>query len=233
MKQAFDIATSTYAVSRLSGYGIEEAMRHWKTRFESPDAFRREVIKHPLLEPLGIYIARHWDDTQPISVQEALMESNLEKRRVMFDCIGVTRLFQKLNPRLLDRQVLQKDQTRWDKDNNPYPYSYEDVYELYVIDREHLFPDRIRDNSMRMEDVYAVRCWCTGNTGSMFPRRRSSQIAGIRIPLLRMLSRRLPGRSGLGSVFPNASTGREISLSSKPPKHPYRLHLTIFPKIST
>src|SRR5690606_8752688 len=99
----------------------------------------RDVIKHPALEELFDFTAEIWDNITPISVQEALQEANLERRRVMFDCIGVVKLFQSLEPELLDKQTISKTRTRWNARNEPYEYHYEDTYELYRLDGKKLF----------------------------------------------------------------------------------------------
>lgn len=154
-----NLQDATYYVSGLQGFTLSEALKLWKAKFETIKHFRRDVITHPSLEQLGGFVEEMWDGIVPVSVQEALKEKNTEKRRVMFDCIGVAKLFAALEPELIDRQILSKQRTRWDERNNPYPHQFEDVYELYQIDGEKLFDTESRWS--KPEPVYAVRCWCT------------------------------------------------------------------------
>lgn len=157
--KTLDFKNADYAVSWRQGYTLSEAMRLWKTKFETFEHFRREVIVSPYLAELGAFINEMWDSIEPLTVTEALTENNSEKRRVMFDCIGVTKLFAQMEPTLLDRQVITKERTRWDEQNRPYKKTYDDTYELYQIDGEKMFgPDQ---NGRSANPVYAVRCWCT------------------------------------------------------------------------
>lgn len=158
MKQ-YNFQAADYCVSGLRGFTLTEALRFWKAKFETIKHFRRDVITHKGLENLGDFVSEMWDSISPISVQEALAEKNMERRRVMFDCIGVARLFKELEPELLDRQVLHKSRTRWDNTNKLYVHAFEDTYELYQLDGNKLFEPLSQWN--KPNPVYAVRCWCT------------------------------------------------------------------------
>lgn len=150
---------ATYYLSRLPGFTLSEALRFWKAKFETISHFKRDVITHERLEDLGIFVEEIWDTIVPISVQDALREQNTERRRVMFDCIGVAKLFQQLDPELLDRQVVPKTRIRWDGNNKPWTHQFEDVYELYKIEGSKMF-DQV-NKWQKPNPVYAVRCWCT------------------------------------------------------------------------
>lgn len=154
-----NLHTATYYVSGLRGFTLSEALQFWKTKFETFKQFKRAVIKHVSLEELGTFVEEMWDSIQPVTVRDALQEQNVEKRRVMFDCIGVTRLFSELDPELIDRQVITKQRTRWDQNNTAWKHQFEDVYELYKIDGHKLF---VAINEWQKPNpVFAVRCWCT------------------------------------------------------------------------
>lgn len=155
----FDIQTAEYSVCRLEGLSLSEALRLWKAKFETIKHFKKEVIRHSALERLGEFVADMWDNIEPVTVQGALQEKNMEKRRVMFDCIGVSRLFKELEPNLLDRQVLNKVRTRWNENNEPYEHQFEDTYELYRLDGNKLFT--VKERWSEPNPVYAVRCRCT------------------------------------------------------------------------
>lgn len=149
----------TYVTSGLQGLSLTEALRLWKTKYQDFKDFQREVINHEGLKDFEEFVLESWDDIEPVTVQEALALENTEKRRVYFDCIGVNKLFTSLEPKLLDRQVINKKRTRWDDNNDPYTYEFEDVYELYELDGEKLFG---KDRWGRPANpVFSVRCWCT------------------------------------------------------------------------
>src|SRR5690606_31678634 len=131
-----EFANAEYFVCNLGGFKLSEAMRYWKAKFETFKHFKRDVITHPGLTEFGAFVEENWNTIDPITVPEALQEKNVEKRRVMFDCIGVSKLFSELDPELLDSQVLKKQRTRWDDNNKPYTYEYDDIYELYKIPGE-------------------------------------------------------------------------------------------------
>lgn len=155
----FNFTTAEYAVSGLSGFSLKDAMRFWKAKFETVKHFKRDVIKHNALVELGSFVEEMWDDILPITTEEALREQNMERRRAMFDCIGVSNLFKALKPQLLDKQIINKVRTRWDERNHPYEHRFDDTYELYKIEGHKLFK---QVNEWRTPDpVYAVRCWCT------------------------------------------------------------------------
>ena len=148
-----------YSVSGIPGYSLDEALAHWKAKYETVKHFKRDVIKHQGLKDFGEFVEEMWDNIAPITVEGAFGEMNLEKRRVMFDCIGVPKLFAELNPDLLDKQTIAKNRTRWDENNLPYVYQFEDTYELYKIDGNKLF--KVDSEWVRPTSIYAVRCWCT------------------------------------------------------------------------
>ncbi|WP_343566250.1 hypothetical protein [Sphingobacterium sp.] len=154
-----NLEAATYYVSGLAGFNLTEALRFWKTKFETIKHFKRDVITHPYLKDLDDFVSEMWDSIDPITVQQALAEKNTERRRVMFDCIGVAKLFSQLEPELLNKQVLSKTRTRWDQDNKPWKHQFEDVYELYRIEGKKLFEPV--SQWQKPNDVFAVRCWCT------------------------------------------------------------------------
>lgn len=107
-----------------------------------------------------MFVEECWNRIEPVTVEEALKVENTEERRTYFDAIGVEKLFKSLDPKLLDRQVLKKNRTRWDDELNEYTYTFEDVYELYEIEATKMFKID-RWGNTPTDHVYAVRCWCT------------------------------------------------------------------------
>ena len=154
----------SYSVSNYTEFDLNTALRLWKTKFEDYKKFYKEVITHPALEEFGVFVWEMWDSILPVTAAEAFTISNIEERRVYFDCIGPQKLFKSLNPELLDAQTITKSRCRWKEDNSEYTTCYNDVYELYKIPGEKLFGDRLRPNMWgppRITPIYAVRCWCT------------------------------------------------------------------------
>ena len=115
-----------------------------------------------MLDELCDFVENIWDDINPVTVEEAFSQQNLEARRTYFDSIGVINLFKSLDPKLLDRQEVVKTRQRWDENNEQYQVEYKDLYELYKIDGKKLFPEEAnKTGEDRPIPVYAVRCWCT------------------------------------------------------------------------
>lgn len=152
--------TYTYIVNNQDGFSLSEALRLWKTKYKEFKDFERDVITHPGLYNFRDFVKEMWDDILPITVEEAFKIENIETRRNYFNCIGVETLFKQLNPKLLDRQVIKKKRARWDDTNTQYEHTFEDVYELYEIPGDKLFPKNISDRNIS-NPVFAVRCWCT------------------------------------------------------------------------
>jgi len=155
-----DYSKHTYIVNGRDGYTLSVALRLWKTKYETDFRdFARDVTPHESLHDFRDFVEAMWDEIVPVTVEEGLSQANAEDRRNYFDAIGVEKLFKQLNPELKDRQVIKKKRTRWDDNNDPFEYEFEDVYELYEIPGEKLFgQDRWGRNA---NPVYAVRCWCT------------------------------------------------------------------------
>jgi len=154
-----DFSNYTYNVNGTSKLSLTEALRLWKAKYPEFIDFKKDVITHPGLHEFGDFVREMWDSIEPVNVKEALSQTNTETRRLYFDCIGVRKLFAELEPELMDRQVIKKKRTRWDDNNDPYEYEFEDVYELYRIKGTKMF-DKNRWGQ-EPNDVYAVRCWCT------------------------------------------------------------------------
>ncbi len=149
-----------YTVNGLAGFTLTEALRLWKTKYaEDFRDFEKDVITAESLHEFRDFVKEVWDDIQEVTVGEALKHENTELRRTYFDAIGIQKLFSQLEPELLDRQVIKKKRTRWDSNNDPYEYEFEDIYELYTIPGGKLFgKDRW---GREASPVYSVRCWCT------------------------------------------------------------------------
>ena len=165
MALQFDFRKATYSVSGQSGISLDEAVRLWVTKYPSFEHFNRAVIKgkSSALKDFGDFMEEIWDSVEKITAGEAFKQKNAEMRRIYFDAIGVVELFKSVEPKLLDKKVIKKKRTRWDNNNDPYEYLFEDVYELYAVDPAKLYEGTDQQRSFfggnRM--YIAVRCWCT------------------------------------------------------------------------
>ena len=157
---SIDYSKHKYIVNGRKGYDLTTALRLWKTKYQTDFRdFVRDVTPHESLFDFRDFVESMWADIIPVTVQEALSQTNTEDRRNYFDAIGVEKLFKELNPELKDRQVIKKKRTRWDNNNDPYEYEFEDIYELYRMPGEKLYAADRWGN--KPNAVYAVRCWCT------------------------------------------------------------------------
>lgn len=155
----YDYANLEYTVSGRTGFTLTQALKLWRAKYDDIKDFQKEVASHESLNDFYDFVAEIWDSIEPVTVLEALSQSNAEIRRIYFDCIGVAKLFKELNPTLRNRQVIHKKRMNWDDDDQPYTKEFEDVYEVYEMEGTKLFDvDRW---GRTPNSVYAVRCWCT------------------------------------------------------------------------
>ena len=153
-------AEQTYVVNNRSGFDLTTALKLWKTKYaDDYRDFQKEVITHESLNDFDQFVQECWSKIEPITVDEALKVANTEERRTYFDAIGIEKLFKGLDPKLLDKQVIDKKRQRWDDDFKEYTQTFEDIYELYQIDGEKLYDKDRWGNPPN--PVFAVRCWCT------------------------------------------------------------------------
>ncbi|MFO0453031.1 MAG: hypothetical protein ACK52I_30960 [Pseudomonadota bacterium] len=149
----------SYIVCGQGGFKLSEALKLWKAKYPEFIDFKKDVITNPSLEDFGKFIEEYWNSIIPVTVEEALRQENTEIRRTYFDCIGVQKLFNSLDPKLLNKQIITKKRANWDDENKEIFRTFEDVYELYEIEGKKLFD---KDRWGREPNpVYAVRCWCT------------------------------------------------------------------------
>jgi len=153
-------ADYTYIVNGREGFDLTTAIRLWKTKYaEDYRDFQKDVITNESLYDFDQFVQECWNKIEPVTVEDALRVTNAEERRTYFDAIGIQKLFQSLQPELLDRQVIKKKRTKWDDNNDPMEYEFKDVYELYKIEGSKLFEkDRW---GQEPNPVFAIRCWCT------------------------------------------------------------------------
>lgn len=141
----------------------DTALKYWKKVHKNFDDFFANVIAnnaHPEMLELGEYVSEKWDSIPDVSVQQAFEEKNIEVRRLFFKAIGVSELFKELEPKLIDKQILEKEGVSW-VDIEEVPVTMRDEYELYEIQGSKLFPEEKNEWRVKNATIYAVRCWCS------------------------------------------------------------------------
>lgn len=153
---------TNYVIQNIKGFDFNTFCKAMKVRYGKYEDFIRNNKTVP---SLAGQLKDLWDDIRPLTAQEAFKESNQEKKRVLFSCIGPKRLFEEIKPTLIDRQILQKKNNRWNEKSKPYIDDIEDIYELYEVDEKSLFPEKYMDDDdlikSHNEKYRVVRCWCT------------------------------------------------------------------------
>ncbi len=156
-----DYSKQDYIVNNRSGYDLTTALRLWKTKYQDDYRdFQKDVITHESLKDFDAFVQECWDSVVPVTVEEALQLENTEERRTYFDAIGIQKLFEGLDPKLLDKQTIKKSRVRWDDEFKEYTHEFEDIYELYEIEATKMFKTD-RWGNEPTQHIYAVRCWCT------------------------------------------------------------------------
>lgn len=97
-----------------------------------------------------------WNDIQPLSFKEIAKLENLEQRRVGIVCLGLEKLIKEVNPKLLDKQTIQKTTTWINRNGDLENKTFNDTYELYQVDGSY-FSEGL-EQYQRMEDSYFVKC---------------------------------------------------------------------------
>lgn len=148
-----------YIVEGTGGFNLSTALKLWKTKYKDFTDWKKDVAQSKHLHDFSNFVEECWKSIEKVSVKEAFVEENLDRKRVYFSCIGVVEMFKSLSPVLKDKQTITKNRAKWDDGNKETMYTFEDTYELYEIDGKKLFG---KDKWGRQANsVYAVRCWCT------------------------------------------------------------------------
>lgn len=106
----------------------------------------------------------HDENCKPWTAKEIFALDNQEQKYLLFSMIGADKIEEEMQPTLIDRQVLNKTQYRYDvknkgvhklterfkrEDLTEEEVTYEDIYELYKFDKS-----KLNTNN----DVFYVRC---------------------------------------------------------------------------
>ena len=101
-----------------------------------------------------------YETLMPITVKEAISLPNSEQRAVALKSFAIEEIVEDLKAILVDKQIIKKQQVRWDENLKPYKHQFEDVYELYKIPSKMLGLEPNWGDAASL-DVYFVKCNCT------------------------------------------------------------------------
>jgi hypothetical protein len=102
-----------------------------------------------------------WDDIQPITFQEIMQITNLEKRRIAFEKFGIEKLLSNIKSELIDSQTLRKTSMWVNEDGSFENVEYDDTYELYRVDATQVVDGAIRSwfsETNPNQNLFFVKC---------------------------------------------------------------------------
>lgn len=124
------------------------------TTFDFAEGIRLLKLKHetcPFPE-----LKKDWSKTKPMTFGEIASLPNLEHRRVGILCLGIERLLKEVNPKLLDKQTLDKTTTFVDKKGKVTTKKFKDTYELFEVSADYF--NKGTQSWQKMNDCHFVRC---------------------------------------------------------------------------
>lgn len=107
-----------------------------------------------------------WEHIVPITFKEIATDIlNIEQRRIAIGCLGLEKIYEEVNPKLIQSTTLKKE-TYWVNSNNDLIHKvFKDTYELYEVSAK-VWADGIVDR--RGENVYFVKCKDTSTDRNYF-----------------------------------------------------------------
>ena len=113
-------------------------------------------------------LAEVWEDIIPMTFKEiATKLTNLEQRRVAILHLGVERLQQQIEPKLVKKETIRKTTTWVTADGNIETRTYDDTYELFEVAGAKL-GENLNDRGRTANDVHYVRCKDTSTDREYF-----------------------------------------------------------------
>lgn len=151
-----------YTVENQHGVSYENALILWKTMYKDFNTFLTNVIRFDSMKDFGDHCASVWKDVKVATAKDAFAQENLEMRRLFFKAIGIEKMFQELDPELVNEETIVFNNAVWNEEDNSMDVKIiHDKYELYKIKGDKLFPEEKSEWRRANADIYAVRCWCT------------------------------------------------------------------------
>jgi len=80
-----------------------------------------------------------WDEIVPFTFQDIHNLTNIEQRRVAIKILGLERLASQVNPKLVDKQTIDKTTTWINREGKEETLSFQDTYELYEVNAGDLY----------------------------------------------------------------------------------------------
>lgn len=127
--------------------------------YKKQDKKSDEILVFFSQESSQQFIKNEYERIPPITVKEAIQLPNAEQRMIALRSFPIDEITRELDAELLDKQTIHKKQVRWNADLKPYPYQYEDTYELYKIGASTLGITQF----WREPAIYFVKCKCASS----------------------------------------------------------------------
>lgn len=103
-----------------------------------------------------------WDSIVPPTFQEIVRgTNNVEARRVALNCLGLERMKEQLNVRLINEESIAKTTMWMTESGELVEHKFDDTYRLYELDGEDLFwgiEQDWRSSSAKREKFYFITC---------------------------------------------------------------------------
>lgn len=150
---------NNYIIEGIRNFDFSTYLKAMKVKYDSLELYLKNNDYHLYNDPNKNLVLEEWDNIIALTVKEAFLEENQEKRRALFSCLGPSRIFKEVTPKLLDRTVLSIQNKIWDQEGKESVEVIDDVYELYEIEQSKLVPTTTTWEANKKLRV--VKCWCT------------------------------------------------------------------------
>ena len=112
-------------------------------------------------------IGDFWNEIVPMTFQEIAKDiRNLEERRVAIDCLGIERLYEQVNPKLVGKETIKKTTTWVNAEGNLETIKFKDTYELYRVKSD--MWSKGTDSRGVLRDVCFIKCKDTSTDRNYF-----------------------------------------------------------------
>lgn len=98
-----------------------------------------------------------WEEIVPLTFKEIAKLENLEHRRIGIFCLGLERLIEEVNPKLINKKTLKKSTTWVNEKGEFVEHKFSDTYELYEVSGSYFNKD-LKNSWQKMENSYFVKC---------------------------------------------------------------------------
>lgn len=155
----------SYTINRVPNFSFDSAMMIWKTKYSDHKEFKKEIAtEYPHLSDSPDFvnfldfIKEEWDNYDKLKVTDAFSVENIEQRRTLFNIIGVENIMKGVDPELIDKKTITRNNLVFDYDGNSKVETLEDIYTLYKIEASKLFDVSKLPSWRRTNDIFVVKC---------------------------------------------------------------------------